>query len=478
MTTDFNNDETPGENFEEMLKGSLERKDNFEKGEKVAGRVISISRENIFIDISGKSEAVIDAAEFRDKDGNLTIKKDDMLEAYVISTSGGEIKLTKNIGLGYTSPEMIEIAHANGVPVSGSVSGIVKGGYSISISGIKCFCPFSQIDIKPPSDENDMIGKTFSFRIIQFGERGRNIVLSRRALLEEERQIKEKSLRETLHAGDVVEGRVMSIKNFGVFLDLGGAEGLVPRSEISYSRYSDMSVFEIGTSIKAAVLDIDWDSKKITLSIKKTLPDPWDNAEKYEAGLTVAGRVVNLIKSGAFVEITPGFEGFLHISKMSVTKKISKPEDAVKIGDNITVKISGIDRKERKINLELVTGENNPWDAYGDSLVNTVQGGIIETVKPSGINIRLENGMLGYAPREELLSSDIKKYESGKELKVAVIRLDKKDRNMILSERGALKQEELEEFRKFSGKADVPGESSLGSMFKDQFDKIKQNLNK
>jgi len=234
--------ETGGIDFEKMLEDSLNRNDSFSPGDKVTGKVVFISEENVFVDISGKSEAVIDLSEFRDDD-KITVSTGDEIEGYIVSTSGGEIMLTTKLGKGGIKPELIEMAYHNSIPVFGTVIGSSKGGYTVSISGTRCFCPFSQIDIKSPDDPGDIINKSFEFRIIQYGERGKNIVLSRKALLEEERNDSIIRLKKSLKIGDIINGTIISIRDFGLFIDIGGIEGLVPKSEISWSRYGSTDEF-------------------------------------------------------------------------------------------------------------------------------------------------------------------------------------------------------------------------------------------
>jgi len=481
MSSEEQFEQTPDEeNFEQMLEDSLVRTDNFAPGDQVHGKVIFIENENIFVDISGKSEAVISAEEFRNDDGSISLKTGDEVEAYIVSMGGGEINLTSKIGRGHLNPQMLETAYRDSIPVEGRVTGTTKGGYTVALSGIQCFCPFSQIDMRTPRNEEDLVSKILSFRIIQYGEKGRKIVLSRKALLEEERKIREERLRETLNEGDIISGTVCSIQKFGIFIDIGGFEALVPRSELSWSRHVDMDNFTPGSEISSQVLSIDWENGRVTLSIRNLTPEPWKRADSYTAGQTVNGRVVNCIKTGAFVELEPGLEGFIHVSRMSFIKRINRPEDAVTIGDTVSVKILSIKSDEKRISLELLTDEPDPWQSSGDELLNTLQTGIIENVKSAGINVRLANGMLGFIPRSELSSgnnTDIQKeYQTGKEIRVAVIRIEPEDKKLILSQRNAAALQESEEFKKFNQGSAAAGDSSLGSLFKKEFDEIQKKI--
>ena len=226
---------------------------------------------------------------------------------------------------------------------------------------------------------------------------------------------------------------------------------------------------------------IDWDKKKITLSIKDLTSEPWSNISKYLPNSQVSGKVVNIIKNGAFIEIEPGIEGYLHISNMSYVKRIKKPEDAVSRGQEVTVKILNINEDEKKMSLELLTGEADPWEKDENELIDEVHTGVIEISKSAGINVRLTNGMLGFIPKRELSKSDKdiqNEYKTGAEIKCTIIEIDKKNKNLIMSESGALQAEELKDFKKFQDKNSPDESSSLGSLFKNQFNKIQKDIDK
>ncbi len=465
--------------FEKLLEESLKSRDDFNPGDKIEGTIVLISSESSFLSISGKSEAVIDTAELKDKEGNLLYKKGDIITAYVVSVKRGEIKATMRLGSGEINPELLLLAYQNEMDIEGTVTGEVKGGYSVNISGFRCFCPYSQIDIKAGDDKTKYLNKNLKFRIIEYKENGKNIIVSRRVLLEESQKIRESELKESLKPGIIVDGKVASIRDFGIFVDLGGVEALVPRSEISWSRQNDSKEFKEGDSVKAKVLTTDWKSNRITLSLKQMTAEPWSNIGKYSEGQTLNGRVVNFIAQGAFVELEPGIEGFIHISRMSPTRNIRKPEEAVIKGEAVSVRITTIDKENRKIGLELITGEADPWTQTGDDLKNSSQTGIVENTKNNGISIRLGNGMLGFAPKGELQhQSDLSKhYPAGKEMKVSVKDIDTQNKKLILSETGAIKKEEETEYRDFMKGADSGAGSSLGNLFKDKFDNIKKQVN-
>jgi len=467
------------EEFEKLLEESLKSRDDFNPGDRIEGTLVLIGKESSFLSISGKSEAIIDSIELKDKDDNLLYQKGDKISAYVVSTKRGEIKVTMKLGSGEINPELLRLAYQNEMDIEGTVTGEIKGGFSVNVSGFRCFCPYSQIDIKGGEDKDKYLNKSFQFRIIEYKENGRNIILSRRVLLEETQKIRENELKETLQPGNIVEGKIASIHDFGIFADLGGVEALIPRSELSWSRAADTKEFTEGKIIRAKVLTIDWKTNRITLSVKQLSEEPWNSVNKYKEGETLNGKVVNIISQGAFIELEAGIEGFIHLSRMSQTKQIRKPEDAVTKGETVNVRIISIDKDNRKIGLELITGEADPWTAANDEIRNSAQTGIIENVKNTGISIRLANGMLGFAPKGELQHhNDLSKhYPAGKEIKVSVKDFDQQNKKLILSENGAIKKEEESEYKDFMNSSDSNTGSSLGNLFKDKFDNIKKQVN-
>ncbi len=481
MSTPYEkHDEPIEENFEEMFERSLNRRDDFSDGTSVKGKVVQMTGEFVFVDISGKSEAVIPIEEFRNDDGTLSVGVGDEIEAYVVSTSGGEIHLTSGIGKSTAGPDLIQLAFQEEIPVYGTVQGTVKGGYSVSVGGKRCFCPLSHIDTRTPSDPSSQINRSFQFKIIEYKENGRNIILSRSALLEELRKTTEETLRKTLKPGDIISGTVSGVRDFGVFLDIGGVEAMIPKSELSWSRNAGTGDFRQGEKVNASVKSVDWENKRLTLSVKDLDPDPWNKVAAYETGQTVSGMVVNLIKSGAFIEIEPGIDGFIHVSRMSHVKKINAPEEAVSRGETVKARILSINAGERRISLELIPDEANPWDSEGTEIQRSLQEVTIEDVRPAGLGVRLENGMRGFIPRGELIvkgDQDIlKKYSEGDRLRAAVLRVEQDNKKCILSEREALRLEEREVYESFKKKEESSRSASLGNLLKNSFDDIQKKI--
>lgn len=476
----MNSDNLNEENFEALLDQSLLKGDSFSIGDEVTGKIVLIAKESIFVDISGKSEAIIDKSEFIDENGKLTVKNGDNIKAFIVSLKKGEIQITTKIGKSSASIELIEKAKTFGIPIEGTITDITNGGYQVSVSGISCFCPFSQIDVKSPSSPETMLSKSFSFKVMQITEKGRNIVISRRALLEEKREQAEKELRNKLKVGDIVSGKIISTQQFGIFIDIGGMEALIPKTEISWGRKIDMESFRPGLILEAKVISIDWENKRIALSLKQAKSHPWDNIDKYKIGKELNGRVVNIIKNGAFVELEPGIEGFIPISRMSTIKRINKPEDAVSLNSTVCVKIIEINKTDKKISFELVTGEPDPWQMPLDSIMDNIFTGQVEAVKNNGITVRLANGMVGFLQREECAvkkGTDLQNaYTIGKEVKVVIKDIENKARKLKLSEIEALKKEERQEYQKFMKESDTGIEegSAFGKLFKQKFEEARK----
>ncbi len=477
------NNEIESNEFEKMLEESLlNEKSHFQIGEKVTGTLIQIGNETSFVSLSGQVEASMATSELKDEDGNLIHEKGDTMEVFVSSAKSGKVQVTLHIGKGgEMNTQLLRAAFHDELPVEGLVKEETRGGFKVDISGINCFCPFSQIDIRPDSNSEKYIGQNLKFKIIEFGERGRNIVLSRKELLLMIRKKAEAQLKETLNIGDIVKGNITSSHSFGVFLDIGGVEALIPKSEISWSRNNDTGAFNRGDEVEAVVIDINWESSKITLSIKQLTDEPWSSIDEFDMDAPMKGRVTSLIKSGAFVEIAPGIEGFIHVSRLSLIKRIHKPEDVLSKGDMVTVRIISIDRNAKKMSLELVTDEADPWSAVDNEFLSCSHPGKVESSRANGINLRLENGLSGFIPAGELFKSgDIQKdYPTGSEITVGIKDFNSSTRSLILSEKLASKKDEEKAYNSFIEKNNEGDrDSTLGNLFKEQFEELKRNIEK
>lgn len=350
-------EETEDGGFAELFEQSGEQGRSWlEPGQKLTGKVLKIGTEWIFMDTGQKGEGVIERKEFLDIDGNITVKEGDSITAYFLSSSHGEMRFTTRIGGGASGSTMLEQAWQAGVPVEGVVEKEIKGGYEVKLGGTaRAFCPYSQIALRRVENPEALIGTRLTFQISEYAENGRNIVVSRRALLEEEQRRLKDEAQAGISEGMTVTGTVISLQDYGAFVDIGGLEGLIPISEIGWSRVKDVrDVLSVGQQLKVVIKTIDKEKERISLSIKDTLADPWEQViDRFPEGSFHTGTVARLDTFGAFVTLIDGVDGLIHISKLGSGKRINHPREVVKEGEQIEIKIESIDRGNRRISLAL-----------------------------------------------------------------------------------------------------------------------------
>jgi len=347
------------ENFAELLEQSLgSAGKRLQRGQKISATVLQIGPDWAFLDVGQKGEGVLDARELRNEDGNLRVAVGEALDVYFLSGAGGELRFTTRLGAGAAGLAQMEEAWRSRIPIEGRLEKEVKGGYEVKLPGsVRAFCPFSQLGVRP-QDGQDMAGQSLPFRITQFGEQGRNIVVSHRVVLEEERARMREKLKETLRPGQVVEGRVTQLKAFGAFVDIGGIEGLLPLGEIAYGHVEDIhAVLHVGQELKVAVKSCDWENNRFSFSLRETLPDPWARVGSvYVEGGTYSGKVSRLTNFGAFVTLEDGIDGLIHISRLGERGKIKAAREVLAPGDNVTVTVEKIDLEKRRVSLLLADG--------------------------------------------------------------------------------------------------------------------------
>lgn len=354
-------------------KGTRHRKE-FAVGDLVRGSVIAIGQGSAFVAIGGKGEATIDLAEFRDPTtGAVSLVVGDQLEATVVDdgSQSGTIVLRRTLGRGGHIPAELEQAMAHRIPIEGLVTGENKGGFDVQIGGVRAFCPGSQIDKRRPGERvpaSEYIGQRFLFRVSKIDSGGRNVVVSRRDLLEEEAAAKAAETWKKLQVGVTVQGTVTNIRDFGAFVDLGGVEGLIHVSELGYSRVGHPSeVLQVGQHVEARVLKIEQaptGRRQVGLSMKALAADPWSTIqERFPAGTSASGTVRRVEAFGAFIEIAPGLEGLAHVSKLSLDRRLSHARQAVSIGDQVEVTILGVDLEKRRISLSMIERARQNRDA-------------------------------------------------------------------------------------------------------------------
>jgi len=471
------------ESFEELLEASSEAPGRrLFPGDKVSGKVLKVSKDTVFVDLGGKSEGIADIQEFLDKKGNLSIMQGDWVEMRVASIRDG-IHLTKGMKVqGADALEVLREAKENFIPVEGRVSDVVKGGFQVDLSGVRAFCPLGQIDIQFCEKPEEHVGARYPFRIMEIKERGKNIVVSRRVLLQEEREKKSKETLARLMPGLECEGNVTKLTDFGAFVDIGGIDGMVHVSEISHGRINHPSqILKPGQQVKVKVMKIDADKEgrpKISLSVKALEPDSWDKGLGFEEGKIIRGRVSRLTDFGAFVEVAPGVDGLVHISEISY-ERVTHPSKFLKEGETVDVLVMGIDPEMRRISLSIKEAiikkrmENEGSDKVGLE-VGQVLKGIVEESKPYGLFVRLPQfgpRVKGLLPLEELRESekgDIKKrFSRGQEIQVEITSIDEKGR-IRLSQRVMEEREDRKDYEKFVEKEEKGGKLGiLGDLFKD-----------
>lgn len=344
--------------FAEMFEESYATPKRFSVGEKVEALIVKISPEWIFIDLGAKSEGYMEKKEFLDDAGNLTVQEGDTVIAYFLSSRHSERLFTTKLLARKSVDEFLANAYANAIPLEAMVEKEVKGGFLVKISASASgFCPFSQMETRRIENAADYVGKKFDFIVIEYGENGRKIILSRRPLLEKIEQEKKSALKDTLKKGMTVQGVVTSVRDFGAFVDIGGIQALLPVSEMTWGRVEDTKLlYKPGDTIEAVIINLDWENNRVTLSFKDTLPDPWNDVVKnYMEGSIHKGRVSRLTDFGAFITLEAGVDGLLHISKLGKGKKIKHAQDVLTRDREIDVKIEKIDRDNKKISLDLAS---------------------------------------------------------------------------------------------------------------------------
>ena len=343
----------PEEDFATMFEASQQAK-RIERGQTIKGTIVAIGPEVALVSVGGKSEAVIEIAELKDDDGDLEVAVGDRIQAMVVSTAGG-LTLSRKLVLGAASARQLEDAFRAGLAVEGKVEGAVKGGYEVRIARQRAFCPISQIDTVRNTDPAQHEGRVYKFRIIEYKDGGKNLVVSRRTLLEDEQRATAVETRRSIVVGTVITGRVTSVVEFGAFVDLGsGVQGLLHVSEMGWSRVADTSqVVKAGDEITVKVLRVDEDKQKISLGLKQLTDDPWSTVPAtYEAGQLRTGRVTRVAPFGAFVELEPGIEGLIPLSESGVARD-GNVKRAFPVGADVEVVVLEIDSAARRIRLSI-----------------------------------------------------------------------------------------------------------------------------
>ena len=380
----------------DMYEESFKR---FAEGEVVTGRIISIDKDQVLIDIGYKSEGQVRIQEFLDENGNITANVGDAIEVMVEwwDDEDERVLLSKDKAANIKIWEAVKISYDEEGTVKGTITNRVKGGFSVDI-GVPAFLPGSQADLRPIRNLDEMVGKEFDFKILKYNRKRSNIVLSRRAILERELEEKRTTTLATIEEGKVIEGIVKNITEYGVFVDLGGVDGLLHITDISWGRVKHPSeLFSIGDEITVKILNLDLENERVSLGMKQLAEDPWSTAaEKYAVGSRVTGKVVSLTDYGAFIELEEGIEGLIHVSEMSWTRKIRHPSKVVSVGDEVEAVVLDIKPESRRISLGMKQVVPNPWDVIsGKYPIGTTLEGKIKNITDFGLFIGIDEGIDG-----------------------------------------------------------------------------------
>lgn len=389
------------ENFADMLGGYLNNDmGDLEEGSIVKGEIVAIENENVLVNVGFKSEGQIPAEEFRDAQGNISAVVGESIDVYVERKNDGDgtVKLSfekaKRMQLFDQLEEVLEKA---GI-ITGMITRRIKGGYTVDLGGIEAFLPGSHVDLRPVPDMDALVDQNYEFRILKINRRRSNVIVSRRVLLEEERDTKRSALLITLDEGQLVKGRAKNITEYGVFIDLGGLDGLLHITDMSWKRIRHpREMITMGQELELKVLSFDKDTQKVSLGLKQLISDPWqDITERFPEMSRHTGKVTNLVDYGVFVELEAGVEGLVHISEMSWTRKLRHPSQMVKAGDEVEVIILGVDSDKKRISLGMKQIKPNPWELVGERFPEgTVLEGVIKNITEFGMFIGIEDGIDG-----------------------------------------------------------------------------------
>jgi len=398
-SVDPEKDQKPADDMESLMDMYEESFKRFAEGAVVTGRIISVDKDHVLVDIGYKSEGQIRTQEFMDEDGNLNANVGDPVDVMVEWWDDEEerVVLSKEKAAKVKVWEEIKKAYDEERTVEGVIINRVKGGFSVDI-GVQAFLPGSQADLRPIRKLDEMVGKTFTFKILKYNRKRSNIVLSRRAILEEERKANRTSTLASIHDGKVVEGVIKNITEYGVFVDLGGVDGLLHITDISWGRVKHPSeLFSVGDEITVKVLNLDLEKERVSLGKKQLTKDPWITAsEKYPVGSRIIGRVVSLTDYGAFVELEEGIEGLIHVSEMSWTRKIRHPSKVISVGEEVEAVVLDIRPENRRISLGMKQVVPNPWDVISEKYpIGTTIEGKIKNITDFGLFIGIGEGIDG-----------------------------------------------------------------------------------
>ncbi|MEZ4227071.1 MAG: 30S ribosomal protein S1 [Polyangiaceae bacterium] len=413
------------------------------EGQIVTGIIVAVNKDFVVIDIGGKSEGVIKADEFIDATGTVNVSPGDRVDVFIESreSDDGLISLSKEKADKMKVWDEISAACERDEIIEGTISQRVKGGLSVTIrGGVKAFLPGSQVDLRPIRNLEKLIGQTYEFKVIKFNKKRGNIVLSRRVLLEKERDAMKAETLQNLEEGQVLTGTIKNLTEYGAFVDLGGIDGLLHITDMSWGRVNHPSeVFNVGDEVTVKVLKYNPETERVSLGLKQTQEDPWSHAEEvYVIGKRVGGKVMSLTDYGAFVELEPGVEGLIHVSEMSWTKKIKHPSKMLEIGTEVECQVLEVDAKSKRISLGMKQLEPDPWTLFTDKYKPGDKiGGKVRSITDYGVFVGIEEGVDGMVHKTDLswtvkINNPADVYKKGDDVEAIILSINHDEKKVSL----------------------------------------------
>jgi len=431
------------DSFAALFEASISAGDFGKEGEIVKGTVVAVQRDNVVIDIGGKSEGIIALSEFADAQGQTAVKPGDSVDVYIESRENddGLVMLSKEKADKMKVWDEISAACERDELIEGTISQRVKGGLSVTIrGGVKAFLPGSQVDLRPIRNLDKLIGQTYQFKVIKFNKKRGNIVLSRRVLLEKERDEQKTKTLQTLEEGKVVRGVIKNITEYGAFVDLGGIDGLLHITDMSWGRVNHPSeLFQVGDEVTVRVLKYNPETERVSLGLKQTQEDPWSHAEEaYPPGKKVRGKVQSITDYGAFVELEPGVEGLIHVSEMSWTKKVKHPSKVLEVGQEVETQVLEVDAKAKRISLGLKQLEPDPWTLFTEKYSPGAKiSGKVRSITDYGVFIGIEEGVDGMVHKSDIswtakVNNPSDLYKKGDDVEAIILSINHDEKKVSL----------------------------------------------
>jgi small subunit ribosomal protein S1 len=445
------------ESFAQLFEESLNKARFFKAGDLVTGEVVHVDDDFVIVNAGLKSEGMIPSDEFRDAHGDLTVKVGDQVEVVLeyLEDGRGETRLSREKAQRVKAWDDLEKAFENQSIVSGMLTGKVKGGFTVAVSGVRAFLPSSLVDVRPVRDPSYLEGKELEFKVIKIDKKRSNVVVSRRAVVEKEMSAERQAFLSNLEEGQVVKGVVKNLTDYGAFVDLGGIDGLLHITDLAWKRVKHPSeVLKVGDEIEAKVLRYDRERNRVSLGLKQLGDDPWvDITRRYPEGTRLFGKVTNITDYGAFVEIEPGVEGLVHVSEMDWTNKNIHPTKVVQLGDEVEVMVLDIDTERRRISLGMKQCKPNPWEEFAaNHNKNDKVRGKIKSITDFGVFVGLEGGIDGLIHLSDLSwnrpgEEAVRDFKKGDEVEAVILAIDPERERISLG----LKQLESDPFTSYVG---------------------------